>query len=115
MDDRNWMISIGRSQMEEERGRRMGRDGTGRDGTGCIQNKNPHFEEWWESICFCGGGGFFTRPVFPETTLITAPFDPIVLKKVIFVDGDWFIFYFFSFLCALFMHPFLSLSFIIPQ
>ena len=20
----------------------------GRDGTGCIQNENPHIEEWWE-------------------------------------------------------------------
>ena len=35
-----------RSAREEEEEEE---DGTGRDGrTGCIQNENPHTEEWWE-------------------------------------------------------------------
>ena len=40
------------------------------------------------AISVCGGGGFASQLVFPETIMITVPFGPGGFEKVIFVDGD---------------------------
>ena len=36
------------------------------------------------SKSFCGGGGFDSRSVFPETIVITVPFGPSAFLKIIF-------------------------------
>ena len=50
------------------------------------------------------GGGFYSRPAFPETIVITVPFRPSVFQKVILFDADWLIFCFFSYPVCYLLH-----------
>ena len=52
-------------------------------------------------ILFPAPGGFASRPAFSETIVVTVPFGPSGFQKVI-SDGDWLIFSFLYFPCAMF-------------
>ena len=59
-----------------------------------IQNRPSGAKLSKSPMIVSAGGGFFSRPAFPETTVMTVPFGPSDFEKVILVDGDWFIFCF---------------------
>ena len=53
----------------------------------------------------CGGGGFCSRPVFPETMVVTVPFGPSGFLKVMFSMQIGSFYVFSVFLCAIFYPP----------
>ena len=62
-----------------------------------------------------GCGGFFSRPAFPETMVVTVPFGPSGFQKVIVSMQIGSFPVFSDFLCAICYTTFLSLFFIMPQ